>query len=154
MSESRVDENLRSRFHELRAAAEREGRAPEFGALLARARASSADRRALEVVEGGLVHSRRRVIRVGAWASAALAAPVAGVLLVDRGPSPAEEFARLVADYASQTSAGAWRSPTSGLLEVPGMELVRSVPSIGVTVPPGPGTLPDPVPEAGPREDA
>jgi hypothetical protein len=73
------------------------------------------------------------------WASAAVAAALAGVLLFDRGPSEDEQFAELVAAYTADVSAGAWRSPTSGLLQVPGMELVRGVPSIGVPVPDAPG---------------
>jgi hypothetical protein len=97
----------------------------------------------------------RRWVLVGAWGSAALAATVAGLLLVERGPSPDEEFARLVASYSTGAAAGLWRSPTSGLLAVPGMELTRSVPSIGLTLPDfDPSTLPEPTPTPGTREDA
>jgi hypothetical protein len=150
-----VDDGLRERFRELRAESERAG-APEFRDVIARAETLAADRPALEVIAGGASSSsRRRFVRVGTWASAALAATVAGLLLVDGGPSDEEEFARLVAAYSTDLSGGAWRSPTSGLLEVPGIELVRSVPSIGTSVPsvdPNPATEPAPTP--GPREDA
>lgn len=155
MSESRLDEDLEERFAELRAATGSPGRVPEFGAVLARAEASSTTRPALQVVAGGMVRTRRRWVRVGAWGSAALAAAVTGLLLIERGPGPDEEFARLVASYASESAAGAWRSPTSGLLAVPGMELTRSVPAIGSTIPPfDPSTLPEPTSGPGPREDA
>ena len=130
------DEDLRARFGELRAQADR--RAPSFGTIMERAAAEARAQPTLQVVRGGWI-SRRRVVRVGAWASAAVAAALAGVLLVDRGPSEDEQFAELVASYTADLSAGAWRSPTSGLLQVPGMELVRGVPSIGVTAPDAPG---------------
>ena len=151
MSEQRGDDGLRDRFQELRAETEQSGGAPEFGALMARAAA----RPALEVIEGGLTWSRRRVVRVGGWASAALAATVAGLLLTSRGPSEDDEFARLVAAYAADASAGVWQSPTSGLLEVPGIDLVRSLPSIGTSVRGlDPSARPEPETTPGPREDA
>ena len=43
-----------------------------------------------------------------------------------------DRFAELVAAYSQDLSAAAWRSPTSSLLDVPGMELVRAVPSLGL----------------------
>lgn len=154
MSEQRVDDELRDRFHELRAATEQPGRVPEFRAVYDLADTRARARPALEVIDGS-AYSRRQMVRMGAWASAALAAAVAGLILVERGPSEDEEFASLVAAYSSETLAGAWRSPTSGLLEVPGMELVRSVPSIGGRIP---GldvpAVPQSSPTPGPREDA
>lgn len=153
MSEQPVDDGLRDRFQELRADTARSG-APQFGALVARARADAAARPALEVVRGS-AWTGRRVVRVGGWASAALAATVAGLLLTNGGPSDDEEFARLVASYSADASAGAWQSPTSGLLEVPGIELVRSLPSIGTSVRGlDPSARPEPPTNLGPREDA
>jgi hypothetical protein len=124
------DEDLRARFDELRA----EMRTPSFASVLERAAAEAREQPALDVVHGGL-GARRRVLKVGVWASAAIAATLAGLLLFDRGAAPGsadEQFAQLVAAYAQDMSAGAWRSPTSGLLDVPGMELVRGVPSLGL----------------------
>ncbi|MGE0158516.1 MAG: hypothetical protein AB7T31_03835 [Gemmatimonadales bacterium] len=127
------DDDLGTRFHELRADNERA--VPPFAGVLERAAADARAQPALGIVRGG--GSRRRVLKMGAWASAALAAAVAGILLVDRpttsAPSADEQFAELVASYATDMSAGAWRSPTSSLLEVPGIELMRSVPSIGAS---------------------
>ena len=155
MSEPRVDDGLRDRFQELRAETEQSGGAPEFGALMARAQADAAARPALEVIEGGSTWSRRRVVRVGGWASAALAATVAGLLLTNQGPTEDDEFARLVAAYSADASAGVWQSPTSGLLEVPGIDLVRSLPSIGTSVRGlDPSARPEPETTPGPREDA
>jgi hypothetical protein len=124
------DQDLRARFGELRAEVEGGRRNPSFAAVLERASAEAAAQPALGVVRGGASGSRRRVVVAGAWASAALAATVAGLLLFDRGPSEDEQFAELVASYSAM-SAGAMRSPTSGLLNVPGMDLVRGLPAIG-----------------------
>ncbi len=154
MSDQPVDDGLRDRFQELRAATERPGRVPEFRAVYDLADTRARARPALEVVDG-VAYSRRQLVRMGAWASAAVAAAVAGLILVERGPSEDEQFARLVAAYASETAAGAWRSPTAGLLDVPGMELVRSVPSIGAPVPGlDVSAPPQSAPTPGPREDA
>ncbi len=153
MNEYRVDDGLRDRFQELRAETARADGTPEFSALLARAEADATARPTFEVVAGG-AWSRRRVVRMGGWASAALAATVAGLLITNRGPSEDEEFARLVAAYSADASAGAWQSPTSSLLEVPGIELVRSLPSIGTSARGlDPSTRPEPA-TTGPREDA
>ncbi|HET9948445.1 MAG TPA: hypothetical protein VFQ22_05965 [Longimicrobiales bacterium] len=150
------DVRLRQRFAELREETERSGRVPDARAMLARAAAEADARPDLRVAAGSAAGRtrRRRLVRTGAWASAALAAAVAGLLLVRRGPSGDEEFARLVQAYAADASAGAWRSPTSRLLDVPGMELMRSVPSIGRPLPGlDPTTLPAP-PEAVPEENS
>jgi hypothetical protein len=135
MNEERMsgagDEELRARFGELRAKAGRS--TPPFAAMLERAATEAREQPTLTVVRGG--GSRRRALRVGAWASGAVAATVAGLLLFDGGSAPTasadEQFAELIASYASDMAAGAWRSPTSSLLDVPGIELMRSVPSIG-----------------------
>ena len=151
MSEQRIDDGLRDRFHELRATTEQPGRVPEFRAVYDLADTKARARPSLEVIDGA-AYSRRQIVRMGAWASAAIAAAVAGLILVERTPSEDEQFARLVAAYTSETAAGAWRSPTAGLLDVPGMDLVRSVPSIGAPVP---GLAPpESAPTPGPREDA
>jgi len=125
------DADLRGRFDELRA----ETRAPSFQSVLERAAAEAREQPALGVVHGGS-GSRRHALKVGVWASAAIAATLAGLLLFDRGAVPGssadEEFEELVAAYSQGMSAGAWQSPTSGLLDVPGMELVRGVPSLGL----------------------
>lgn len=130
---SGADDDLRARFVDLRAEAVRG--APSFASVLERASAEARDQPALGIVRGGGPGTRRRVVRVGAWASLAVAATVAGLLLLDggslTGPSEDDQFAALVAAY-SDLSVGAFRSPTSSLLDVPGMELVRGVPSLGL----------------------
>jgi len=132
----RDDERLKERFQGLRAETRGSGAVPDFGALMSEARREAGERPEFEVVEGGAPSGRRslrhrRALRAGAWASAAIAAAVTGLILVDRGPSGDEDFEQLVAAYTSQTGSSGWNSPTSGLLEVPGIDLMRSVPSIG-----------------------
>lgn len=128
------DDQLRALFTELREEVVRS--TPSFGSVLERAAAEAREQPALGVIRGAGTASRRRVLEVGAWASAAIAATVAGLLLFDSDrispPSEDDQFAELVAAYSQDMSAGAWRSPTSSLLDVPGMELVRGVPSLGL----------------------
>jgi hypothetical protein len=127
------DQDLRGRFDELRA----ETASPSFAAVLERAAADAREQPALGVVLGAGTGTRGRILKVGAWGSAAIAATVAGLLLFDGSATSTanadEEFADLIASYSADMSSGAWRSPTSALLEVPGIELIRSVPSIGLT---------------------
>lgn len=134
MSQERDEELLREQFRGLREETGRSGSVPDFAGMMARARADAA-RPGLELLDGASGPRTRprlrRAVRVGGWATVAAAAAVAGLLLVDRGPDPDEQFELLVASYAGDVSTGAWRSPTAGLLEVPGMSLTRSMPSLG-----------------------
>lgn len=137
MNERREDDVLRERFRELRAEASAPARVPDFDAMVARARAQADARAGLAVVDGGAPQAasasrpRLRFFRAGAWASVAVAATVAVLLMTDRRPDDEAAFEQLVAAYSADISAGGLRSPTSGLLQVPGMDLTRSVPSIG-----------------------
>jgi hypothetical protein len=126
----REDDRLREAFQGLRAENAQTGRVPEFGSMLQDAKRRAEARPALEVVAGG----QGGRIRVAALVSTALAAAVAGLILIDRGPTGDDDFERLVAAYVSETASGSWSSPTSGLLEVPGNDLMRSLPSIGAPV--------------------
>jgi len=153
VTDLREDDRLRERFQRLRAETEEPGRVPDFQAMLARARKDAADRPALQVTDGDRRRdhrrtARRRLVRVGAWASAALAATVAGILLTRGRTGGEEDFERLVAAYQSDAASGAWKSPTSGLLDVPGIEVIRSLPSIGG---PAVGLDPDREAETPPR---
>jgi ferric-dicitrate binding protein FerR (iron transport regulator) len=131
--DEQLDDRLREEFGRLRSETEGSARVPDFRAMLEQAKVDAATPD-LQLVQGGqsdATERRRRVVRIGGWASAALAAAIAGVLLMG-GPSDADqEFERLVAAYSADVSSGAWQSPTSGLLNVPGMNLTRSVPSLG-----------------------
>jgi hypothetical protein len=125
---------LTADFERLRAATERAGRVPDFGDMLQRARIEAAALPDVRVLSGdGTVATRRKALRFGGWASAALAAAIAAILLTGGRTEADREFDRLVATYSSELSAGALRSPTSALLDVPGRNLTRSVPSLGTT---------------------
>jgi len=145
---TKPDDDLRGAFQTLRAEERGAHRTPAFGPMLAEAKRRAAARPPLDVVGGG---PRRTLFRLGAWATAAVAAGIAAVLLIDRPPSGDDDFARLVAAYTTETQSGSWSSPTSGLLDVPGMDLTRSVPSIGSplwnidpsTLPPRPTSPPE-----------
>lgn len=137
MSERRDEELLSGDFQRLRRETEASGRAPDFVAMMERARREAAAApQPGPHVRGTTAGARRRsrALVVGGWASAALAAAIAAVILVPDRPDADAEFASLVAAYSSDATTGAWRSPTSALLDVPGMSLTRSVPSFGGTL--------------------
>jgi len=158
LSNSQDDDLVRERFRDLRTDIQgTSGRAPDFRAMMERAEQEAATLPSLRVESGGasppLSSRRRRMFWTGGWASALAAAALAGLLLTSGGEDQDAEFDRLVASFATDASAGAWRSPTSGLLDVPGIELTRSVPSIGGAVRGlDPASLADPPAPQG-RED-
>ncbi len=131
------DDGLKEEFGRLRSETEGSPRVPDFGTMLEKAKADAVARPELQVLQGGQSDAgphRRRVMLIGGWASAAVAAAMAGVLLMGGRSDADREFERLVASYSADVSSGAWRSPTSGLLNVPGMGLTRSVPSLGSAI--------------------
>ena len=157
MTHRQDDDRLREEFGQLRSETEGSARVPDFRAMLEKAKVDAVAAPELvagpelQVTQGGRSGAgerRRRVVRIGGWASVAIAAAFAGVLLVGDGSDADREFERLVAAYAADASSGAWRSPTSGLLNVTGMDLTRSVPSLGTTIrgldPNQPTNVPDP----------
>jgi hypothetical protein len=125
------DDLIREEMQRLRAGIR--GSAPDFQAMMERARTQAAEEPDLRVVVGmepGAVTRRRwRTARTWGVASAALAAAVAAIALFDHGANREREFERLVAAFGSESPV--WQSPTSSLLDVPGMELIRSVPDVG-----------------------
>lgn len=133
MSGTSDDRHLREAFRHLRSWAEGPERSPpSFQVMLERARrqAKNVPRRP------GLGGLWRRPGRPLPWPRTAVrtglaAAAVAGILLMSGARDPEVEFRRLISTYAA-TSQSLSMSPTSRLLEVPGLELVRSVPSVGV----------------------
>ncbi len=136
MTKTHDDHEVRELFQELKAETEALGRTPDFRVMMERAKsARPVTRRA---------QPSRQWVWAGGWASAALAASVVGLLLTGTGTNQDAEFERLVAGFSSDASGGAWRSPTAGLLEVPGLELLRGVPDVGGSVRGGgPGERPE-----------
>ena len=159
----RDDQRLGQRFEELRAESRGPGAAPDFASMMAEAKRQAAEAPALEVAAGSSgstdadprragIRSHGRWARLAGWASVAAAAAVAGLMVMDRAPSADQEFERLVAAYSAEPGGAAWRSPTSGLLNVPGIDLTRSVPSIGGPVR-GLDPSDRPAPQTSPEED-
>ena len=137
MTQTHDDDRLREEFHRLRVETEGSQRVPDFRAMLEKARADAEEFPDLQVVSGSQSTSearRRRIVRIGGWATGAVAAALAGLLLLGEGSGADREFERLVAAYSTDMASGAWRSPTSGLLDVTGMGLTRSMPSLGVPI--------------------
>ena len=108
MTRDNEEDLIRGEFEALRAESTRPGAVPDFGDMMARARRDAGRMDDAPVVRT-LQH--RRVVRIGGWMSLAA------------------ECERMVASY-SASNATTWRSPTSALLDLPGLDL-GSVPSIG-----------------------
>ena len=132
MSTTHDDDDLRSAYRSLEEET-RSNRVPDFQAMMAKAR-EEAGAPDLGVVQGGAARRPRgrRAVWAAGWATTALAAALAGVIFTAGGPSEGDaEFELLVASYSANPAGGAWSSPTSELMDVPGMELVRTMPSLG-----------------------
>jgi len=134
---------MRDDFLGLRTHVERAGAIPEFEAMMVRAHHEAEGRPALELADGGAGASdsergaRRRLTRVGGWMSLAAAAAAAGLLFVGPPTSDADaEFQNLVVAFSTDGASGAWRSPTSSLLNLPGLDL-GAVPSVSEFMPRG-----------------
>ena len=109
MTRDANDDQMRRIFAELR---QRElGPVPPFEGVWATAAARTGPRPSR--VRGAL-----------AWACAAAAIVVAVILLHRQSGS----------DLAAATQLAAWRSPTAGLLRVPGDDILRTVPSVGASL--------------------
>jgi hypothetical protein len=134
------NDRIREEFRVLRADTERPRGVPDFQALMARAKVDSSTRPVVEVVEGGTgrhdvgADPRHSLVRIGGWVSLAAAAAAAGLLFFNPFLTNEDaEFESLVTAFASDAATGAWQSPTSTLLEIPGLDL-GTVPSIGGSI--------------------
>ena len=79
MNKDRDDERLSQAFQALRSETGRAGRVPDFDAMMGEAKRRAEKRPELGIVHGGApLRARRRLVRLGAWASAAVAATVVG----------------------------------------------------------------------------
>lgn len=126
------DDLIREQMQRLRAGIR--GSAPGFQAMMERARAQAGREPDLRVIPAAgeldaTARRRRRMARTWGLATAAVAAAVAAIVLFDHGADREREFERLVTAFGSGSVV--WQSPTSGLLDVPGMDLIRSVPDVG-----------------------
>ncbi len=127
MRDQERDQDLLGLFHDLQG--EDRQRAPDFRTLMARAQ-EEASRSGMEVhpVRKGL----RRLPRRFTWGGSLLAAAAAAVLLLVQIPSTSDsDFERVVKAFSADPASGAWKSPTDALLDLPGTEILSTLPSIG-----------------------
>ncbi|MCA9737993.1 MAG: hypothetical protein R3E98_21470 [Gemmatimonadota bacterium] len=121
MSDPLRDSDLRARFQRLRS--EERDAAPDFAAMMEDVRTRTT---------GGVGPTAPRRHRMRWWwagGSLVAAAAAAAVLWVGPELQAEREFERTVREY-SRTTAG-MRLPTDGLLDMPGLEITRTLPNIG-----------------------
>ena len=122
MSDRQQETELRARFDAQRRADANE--TPAFADMMARARAQAAAAPAMAPRR----FNTRRLVYVG---SLAAAAAIAALLVIPRTASHEDAFEDAVRAYQTGPALGAWRAPTDGLLNVPGSQLMTTVPSVG-----------------------
>lgn len=114
------DTDLRARFDAQRRVHASD--APAFAGMLARARA--------EADAPAMLPRRFKLRRLVYAGSLAAAAAIAALLVMPRSTSK-DEFERAVHAFQNDPALGGWKSPTAGLLDVPGSQLISTVPSVG-----------------------
>lgn len=123
MSDRPQDTELRARFEAQRRADA--GEAPSFAEMMARVRAQPDDTSTV------VATSSRKLRRVVYWSGLAAAAVIGALLALPGSSSQEDAFEQAVRAYQNGPAMGAWRSPTDGLLDVPGSRLISTVPSVG-----------------------
>lgn len=147
MRDPTEDQDLKALFQELKARDRRS--VPDFGPMMARAkeevnRPAEENRVRIYSVPGADPKTGIHGVResVTAWirprtrwaltgGGVLAAAAVAAVFLVQRPETTDADFERAVHSFATDPALGAWKSPTADLLNVPGLELLRTVPKVG-----------------------
>lgn len=129
MSDQSRDRELEGLYQGLRA--EDEKRAPSFAHMMAKAREQAGEAAAPDHTGRTVAPGRFFALPRLAWASGALAAAAAAVLIFVVPDGPDAHFEQVVRAFSTDPAAGQWTSPTDGLLQVPGLELLSTVPSIG-----------------------
>ena len=120
MSDLQRDPELRARFAELKRVDA--SKAPAFADVMA-----GAQEEAATVSQKSKVLTIRRV----RWASVlAAAAAIAALIVLPRTNSNEAAFEQAVQAFSSNPALGGWRSPTDGLLNVPGSQLISTIPTV------------------------
>jgi hypothetical protein len=123
MNDQHQDPELRARFAELKRLDA--SHAPSFVAVMARARAEAAGADPTPRRESSVV------LRRFGWAGLAAAAAIAALLVIPRVGSDEKAFEEAVQSFQADPALGGWRSPTDGLLNLPGNQLMSTVPRVG-----------------------
>lgn len=142
MTDPYTDPDLRGLFQELRETDLQD--VPAFSRIMAEAgrleeEDPPPDAGQTETAPPGL---RPMLRRRAPWAVSLLAAAAAAaLLLLPPGGTSDDEFERVVRSYMTDPAGGAWRSPTDGLLRVPGSDVLSTLPKLrGSVLPTRPGT--------------
>lgn len=127
MTKQPQDPDLRALFQALREEDER--RAPSFHRLFSEAQDRAEEPEASQAHgKSRTVHLRRRL----AWGGSLLAAAAAAAIWILPGGGTSDaEFVMAVSTFSSNPAAGAWRSPTDALLDLPGSEVLSTLPKLG-----------------------
>lgn len=142
VNDPRNDRDLSELFTELRN--EEQGLAPDFQSMMARVKADIEEGTEADASEVVSIQSKMSArSRAGArgvrtlrwaWMGGALAAAAIAAVIVMGGDSISDDgFEDLVNAYANDPALGAWQSPTDALLELPGREIVTTIPRVGGT---------------------
>jgi len=127
MTKQQQDPDLRALFQALREEDER--RAPDFGELFSEVQRGE---RRPEAPTAAEMPSRAGIRRRLAWGGSLLAAAAAAVIWILPGGGTSDaEFVMAVSTFSSNPAAGAWRSPTDALLDLPGSEILSTLPKLG-----------------------
>jgi hypothetical protein len=151
------DQQLRDAFEALKSENRRAGATPDFGEMMARARAEAEAAAGKDAPRSPEVTPLRGTggaplaapplgrswrVRARQWVPLAAAAAVAAIFAWNGTSSADREFERLVATYTTDLAGSATASPTDGLLRTPGLDL-GAVPSFSGSLR-GLGTRPRP----------
>jgi ferric-dicitrate binding protein FerR (iron transport regulator) len=125
MSDQQQDPELRARFEELRRVDA--SRAPSFADVMARAQAEATGAAGFTARR----ESRVTLRRLGWAGGLAAAAAIAALIVIPRAGSDEQAFEQAVQAFQANPALGGWRSPTDGLLNLPGSRLISTIPSVG-----------------------
>ncbi len=124
MNDRQQETDLRARFDAQRQADANE--TPSFAEMMTRARVAATN-------DAPAIAPRKpRLRRLAYWGGLAAAAMIGALLALPRASADQDAFEQAVRAYHSGPALGAWQSPTDGLLNVPGSQLISTVPSVGV----------------------
>ena len=125
MSDRQQDPELRARFEEQKRIDA--SQAPSFATVMARAQEDLARDTGFTTVRDPRIRWRR----YGLTGALAAAAAIAALIVIPRADSGDDAFEQAVRAFQTDPALGAWRSPTDGLLQLPGNQLMTSIPRVG-----------------------
>ena len=125
MSDRQQDPELHARFEEQKRVDA--SQATSFATVMARVQEDLA----LEADSTIVRNPRVRWRRYGLTGALAAAAAIAALIVIPRANAGDDAFEQAVRSFQTDPALGAWRSPTDGLLQLPGNQLMTSIPRVG-----------------------